>query len=76
MVYRGASTATGDGWCRHEYGFDVVDRERGESRTFEGGYDMRFWGELVLAALLREAGFEWVRLEASEGYLLTRAEPA
>ena len=76
VVYRGESTALGDGRCLHDYGFDVTDRETGRSRTFEGTYEMRFWGAAELEALLRASGFGRVRLESSDGHLLARAEPA
>lgn len=84
VVYRGESTATGGGWCRQEYGLEVTDRRTDRSRTFEGSYEMRFWGADELDALLREAGFETVHVGTVDGdgegdgggYLRARASSA
>lgn len=65
VTYRGVSRTTGGGWCEHEYAYDVTDTETGESRTFSGRYDMRFWGRGELAELLRAAGFERVAVESA-----------
>lgn len=67
VVYRGHSTVTGEGRCEHEYGFDVTDRDTGRSRTFEGRYEMRFWGATELEVLLEESGFGDVDVEATDG---------
>lgn len=69
IVYRGESHTTGGGWCTHEYGFDVTDLHSGETRTFEGSYQMRFWGADELESLVGDAGFDAVDIEASEGIL-------
>lgn len=76
IVSRGESVTTGGGWCTHEYGFEVADRESGETRTFEGSYEMRFWGVDELRELLAGAGFDAVRIESSEGVLEATALPA
>lgn len=59
----------------HEYGFDITDRETGETRTFEGSYEMRFWAADELRELLSGAGFAEVRVDASEGCLDATALP-
>lgn len=67
VVYRGYSTVTGEARCDHEYGFDVTDRETGRTRTFEGRYEMRFWGAGELRDLLEDGGFADVDVEATDG---------
>lgn len=67
VVYRGFSTVTGEGRCDHEYGYDVTDRETGRTRTFEGRYEMRFWGAGELRDLLEDVGFTDVDVDATDG---------
>ena len=67
VVYRGYSTVTGEARCDHEYGFEVTDRETGRTETFEGRYEMRFWGVAELRALLEDVGFDDVDVEATDG---------
>lgn len=76
IVYRGYSTVTGEGRCEHEYGFDVTDRETGRSRTFEGRYEMRFWGAAELEDLLEGSGFADVEVEATDGVVRAVASVA
>lgn len=76
VVYRGHSTTTGGGWCTHEYGYEVTDSETGERRTFEGSYEMRFWGAEELRELLRGAGFGTVTVDVEDGLVRAAASPA
>jgi len=73
--YRGESTTTGGGWCNHEYLLDVRDRRCEERRTFEGDHDMRFWGVEELRGLLEAAGFDTVRIDATDGRVHATALP-
>lgn len=75
VVYRGTSSTTGGGWCRHAYGFDVTDRETDRSRTFEGTYEMRFWGVDELRQVLEDAGFGSVSVEVDDGVVRAIALP-
>jgi SAM-dependent methyltransferase len=76
VCYRGHSTRTGGARCEHEYGLEVTDRETGRTRTFEGRYEMRFWGTAELEALLGEAGFDDVDVEATDGVVRAVASVA
>lgn len=76
IVYRGNSTQTGAARCEHAYAFEVTDRETERSRTFEGRYEMRFWGVDELRELLEAAGYGTVDVEATGGVVRAVASVA
>lgn len=75
VVYRGTSSTTGGGWCRHSYEYEVTDRETGRCRTFDGTYEMRFWAADELRALLADSGFGAVSVEVEDGVVRAVASP-